>query len=88
MKDAYNQPPVSTADHNAVHLIPAYRTKLQREGVAKNLVKRWDGGAVETLWGFFQCTDWDASTGGSSLKGATEVVTHYITFCEEMTRDG
>lgn len=57
---------------------------MQREGVAKKLVKRWDGDAVETLQGCFQCTDWDVLTDGSSPEEATEVVTHYITFCEEM----
>lgn len=43
VKNAYkarNKPPFSTADHNVVHLIPAYRTNLQREGVVKKLVKK------------------------------------------------
>lgn len=48
------------------------------------MVRRWDGDAAETLQGCFQCTDWDVFTDGSSLEEATEVVTHHITFCEEM----
>lgn len=82
---AYNKPPLSTADHNVVHLIPAYRTKLQREGVVKKLVKKWDDDVVEELQGCFESTDWEVLTQGSSLEEATEVVSHYITFCEEMT---
>ncbi|ONI45662.1 hypothetical protein AN642_00150 [Epulopiscium sp. SCG-B10WGA-EpuloA2] len=39
---AYKKTPVSTADHNVVHLIPAYRTNLQKEGIAKKLAKKLD----------------------------------------------
>lgn len=81
---AYKKPPLSNADHNVVHLIPAYRTKLQREGVAKKLLRKWDDNVVETLQGCFDCTNWEVLTEGNSLEEATDVVTHYITFCEEM----
>lgn len=75
-------PPLSSADHNIVHLIPAYCTKLQREGVAKQQVKRWNDAVVETLHGCFNYTE--VLIQEISLEEATEVVTYYITFCEEM----
>ena len=58
---------MSTADHNVIHLIPAYKTQLQREGVLKTTVKQWDS----------SCTEAD------SLEEATDVATDYFKFCEE-----
>lgn len=81
---ACKKPPLGTADHNVVHLIPAYRTKLQREGIIKKQGKKWDTAAIETLQACFECTEWRALTQGNSLEEATDVVTNYITFCEEM----
>ena len=81
---AFRKPPLSTADHNVVHLIPAYRTKLQREGVIKKQVKKWDSAAIDTLQACFECTEWEVLTQGNSLEEATDVVTDYITFCEAM----
>lgn len=82
VKNAYKEKktPLSTVDHNTIHLIRAYHTKLQREGVVKKLVKVWDNNARETLKGFFDCIDWEMLTQGGSLEQVTDVVTHYITF--------
>ena len=88
VKNAYKackKPPLSTADHNVVHLIPAYRTKLQREGVLKKQVEKWDDDAViETLQACYECTDWEVLMQDNSLEEAADVVTDYIHFCEAM----
>lgn len=73
---AYEKPPLSSADHNVVHLVPAYRTKLQTEGVAKKVVKKWDADVVQTLQGCFDCTNWEVLTEENSLEEATDVVSH------------
>lgn len=77
---AYKKPSLSTADHNVVHLVPVYCTKLQREKQVQL------GGSVvlESFWGCFECTLWDALTEGKSLEKGTDVVSSYITFCTEM----
>ena len=86
VKNAYKackKPPLSTADHNVVHLIPTCHKKLQREGVLKKQVKKWDTAAIETLQACFEWTEWEVLMQGS-LDEATDVVTEYITFCEAM----
>ena len=81
---AYKKPPLSTADHNAIHLVPAYRTTLQREGAVKKQVQQWNEDACETLKACYDCTDWEIFTEGNSLEEAAEVITDYILFCEDM----
>lgn len=81
---AYKKPPLSTADHNAIHLVPAYRTLLQREGVVKKQVKQWSEEAIETLRACYECTDWRTLTDGTSLEEAIDIITDYILFCEDM----
>lgn len=47
-------------------------------------MKKWDTAAIETLQACFEGTEWEVPTQGNSLEEATDVVTNYITFCEEM----
>lgn len=51
---AFKKPPIGTADHYIVHLIPAYRTLVQREEVLKRSVKQWDNASIQTLQACFE----------------------------------
>ena len=63
--DAYKHvslPPLGTSDHNTIHLIPAYRPKIQTEQVVKKDLKVWWCDSVEQPQCYFDCTDWDMLT--------------------------
>lgn len=47
------KPPLSTSDHNIVHLIPTYKTALKRNKPLVKTVTVWDEGNVEALKGCF-----------------------------------
>lgn len=47
----------------------------------KKPVKKWDDKKLQCC---LESTDWDVLTQGSSVEEATDVVTHYISFCEDM----
>lgn len=52
--------------------------------MVKKPVEKWDDGVAEKLQCCLESTNWDVLTQGSSLEEATEVVTHYTSFCEDM----
>ena len=86
--DAYKSvslPPLGTSDRNTIHLIPAYRRKIQREQVVKKDVKVWWCVSVEQPQCYFDCTDWDMILDScDNIHHATDVIPDYITFCEDM----
>ena len=87
IKGAYKSiplPPLSTADHNCIHLIPTYRTCLQRGKVTTRNVKVWTEESKLALQGYLDCTVWDEFIESSQdLDELTDVVSSWITYCED-----
>ena len=88
IKNAYKslkRPPFGDSDHNCIHLVPTYKSKLKSEKPVKRTVRQWTRTASDRLRGCFDCTNWDVFLETSeSLDECTEVVTDYVTFCEEL----
>ena len=87
--DAYKsvrKPPLSTADHCMIHLLPAYKTKLKSSKPVVRTVKQWTRDATDTLKGEFECTLWDVFFEDShSYSDTVDAVTSYILFNQEKT---
>ena len=47
-------------------------------------VREWSHDSTEALRACFECTDWNVLTDASTIDMATEVVTDYVKFCEDM----
>ena len=78
-------PPIGNSDHKTVHLVPAYRPRVKTERVVKKHVRVWSPECVSELQGCFDCTDWDVLIRASeSVNEATDVISSYINFCEDM----
>ena len=78
-------PPVGKSDHNAIHLIPAYRPKIQSDPIVKKSVKVWTPESEEQLRGCFECTEWSMLVDScDSVSDAANVASSYVTFCEDM----
>ena len=77
--------PIGNSDDNTVHLVPAYRPQVKTERVVKNTLRMWSPECVSELRDCFDCTDWDVLIGASeSVNEATDVISSYIIFCEDM----
>lgn len=87
IKGAYKSvplPPLGSADHNCVHLIPVYRTCLQRAKVETRQVKVWSEEATLALQGCLDCTLWEEFVHSSQdIDELTEVVSSWVAYCEE-----
>ncbi|KAK0150901.1 hypothetical protein N1851_007984 [Merluccius polli] len=87
IKGAYKSvplPPLGSADHNCVHLIPAYRTCLQRGKVETRQVKAWSEEATLALQGCLDCTLWEEFVNSSrDIDELTEVVSSWVAYCED-----
>lgn len=85
IKGAYKSlplPPLSTADHNCVQLLPAYRTCLQRGKVVTKKVKLWTEEATQTLQGCLDCTAWDEFVESSQdINELTDVTSSWLGYC-------
>lgn len=78
-------PPLGSADHNCVYLLPTYKTVLKREKVQSRDVKVWTNDAVSWLQGCFDCTDWGMfAESCEDLDDLTDVVCSYSAFCRDM----
>ena len=78
-------PPVGKSDHNSIHLIPAYRPKIETEPIVKKSVKVWTPESEEQLRGCFECTEWSVLVDScENVSEAADVVSSYIGFCEDM----
>lgn len=88
IKKAYKSiplPPLGSADHNCVHLIPSYRTCLQRGKVTTKNIKVWSEEAKKTLQGCLDCTAWEEFIESSrDIHELTDVVSSWITYCEDI----
>ena len=73
------------SDHDTIHLITAYRPKIQTEPVAKKSLKVWSPECVDVLQGCFDCIDWGVFFDAcDNVHDATEAVSDCISFCEDM----
>ena len=73
------------SNHNAIHLIPAYRPKIQTDPIVKKSVKVWTPESEEQLRGCFECTEWSVLVDScDSVGDAADVVSSYVTFFEDM----
>ena len=62
VKEAYKSvplPPLGSADHNCVHLLPIYKTVLKREKTLTKDINVWTEESVACLQECYDCTDWD-----------------------------
>lgn len=72
------------ADHNCVHLLPAYKTVLKKEKTQIKEVKVCSDESVLSVQEYFHCTDWEMfqqSTG--DLDELPDVTCSYATFCRD-----
>ncbi len=84
IKRAYKavaKPPIGTSDHNAVHLIPAYKQTLKIQKPTEKTVKVWTEEALDQLKGCFECTQWETFEQTDNLDEFSTVVTDYINYC-------
>ncbi|KAK0132218.1 hypothetical protein N1851_032982 [Merluccius polli] len=90
VKDAYSStalPPLGRSDHNLVLLSPSYKPVVQQHPVTVRTVRKWSPGAMDTLRGVLEATDWDAlnEPHGEDIDGLTDCVSEYIGFCIDNT---
>ena len=75
--------PFRVTDHAIPALTPTYREKLKTVKPVFRTVDWWGSGKLARL--YMDCTDWEAfKHAGSSLDEYTDVVTSYISFCEDL----
>ncbi|XP_070183447.1 uncharacterized protein [Littorina saxatilis] len=88
IKQAYHatpRAPLGNSDHAMILLTPTYKQKLKAVRPITKTVKKWSKEASETLKGCMDCTDWGVfKEASSSLDEYAEVVTSYVSFCEDM----
>ena len=82
---AVKKAPLSNSDHNVVHLLPSYKTKLKSSKPITKTVKQWNPDSEETLKGEFEATDWDIFFNENSISETADVVGCYIQFNREKT---
>lgn len=89
VKDAYKSlllPPLGSADHSCVFLLPIYKTILRREKVQVKDVKVWTEESILCLQECYECTDWNVfrENCGDDLDELTDVTCSYVAFCRDM----
>ncbi|KAJ8354281.1 hypothetical protein SKAU_G00218480 [Synaphobranchus kaupii] len=83
IKNSYSsraKPSISSSDHNAVHLIPVYKTKLKSSRPVEKTVKVWSEESRETMKGSYLCTDWEVFQ-GENIDHTVTVTMDYMNFC-------
>lgn len=89
VRDAYNSvplPPLGSADHNCVYLLPSYKTVLKRENTRTRDVKVWSEDSILSFQECFSCTDWNifVHSCGDDLDELVDVTCSYMAFCRDM----
>lgn len=88
IKDAYKSmplPPLGSADHNCIQLLPTYCTVLRRENMQTKAVQEWTEESVMCLQECYDCTDWDIfKESCKDLDEMTDAVCSYVAFCTDM----
>ncbi len=74
------RPPIANSDHNVVHLVPIYKSKLKSNKPDK---KVWSSENIEQLKAYFDCTMWGVFYHGS-LNEISAVITDYIDLCVQL----
>lgn len=74
------RPPILNSDHNIVHMIPVYKTKLKRGKPEKKVIRTWTNESREQVKACFDWTNWEVFQEGS-LDEITTVINDYINFC-------
>ncbi len=72
------------SDHNVIHLLPKYRSKLKQQAVVTKDIQVWTNNYVKQLQDCFDDTDWDLFFNtGKDMNEITETISAYIQFCEK-----
>lgn len=72
--------PLGSSDHNIVHLLPTYKSVLQRE----RRVDIWSDESSLALQGCFDCADWSVFQDSSDdIHELTDALCSYIQFCKD-----
>lgn len=77
------RPPILNSDHNVVHMIPVYKTKLKRSKPEKKVIRTWTNESREQLKACFDWTNWEIFR-EDSLDEMTRVTNDYINFCVQL----
>uniref|UniRef100_A0A3B1K1K8 Reverse transcriptase domain-containing protein n=1 Tax=Astyanax mexicanus TaxID=7994 RepID=A0A3B1K1K8_ASTMX len=86
---ATSRPHLGSSDHISVMLTPAYRPVLTKGRPTSKLARVWPEGAMTTLQGCFDCTDWSVFKEAASygkvidIGEYAETVSAYIQKCIE-----
>lgn len=77
------RPPILNSDHNVVHMIPVYKTKLKRSKPEKKVIRTWSNESKEQLKACFDWTNWEIFQEGS-LDEMTTITNDYINVCVQL----
>ena len=72
-------PSLGRSDRNMVHLLPRYRSVVQRDPPVTKTVRDWSKESVNVLKGCFDCTEWGVFVGSSDdVCELFDVVSEYV----------
>ena len=77
-------PPLGNSDHDMVHLLPKYKSKLIKIPIVEKTVRVWDECGKERFRDCLEMTDWNVFT--ESCTNIDELYDHvsgYLLFCEQ-----
>lgn len=83
--DAYKsicRPALGKSDHNVVHLLPSYRTKLRREKTVIKEIKIWTEDCMEEMKCELETTDWLFLNSCDTPHELIDTFTSYLLFNE------
>ncbi|KAI2645121.1 hypothetical protein H4Q32_027825 [Labeo rohita] len=85
IKNAFLAEPQShfgKSDHLAIRLKPTYNKRLQTKPVTVRTINTWTDGAIASLEGCFEATDWNTfKEAANDIHEYTETVSDYISRC-------
>ncbi|KAM3624257.1 uncharacterized protein V6R79_021176 [Siganus canaliculatus] len=85
--DAYKPvtlPPLGSADHHTILLLPAYSPVIRRVKKVTRTIKQWTQEGIMALQGCLESTNWSSLLSPSDdIDDQVDVVSSYINFCEE-----
>lgn len=78
--------PLGRSDHNLVHLLPAYKPRVQQQPASTKVQRRWSTEADQALMDCFETTDWETlrRPHGDNIESLTHCITDYIHFCVDI----
>ena len=84
---SYALPPLGSADHNCVYLVPSYRPIVELVKAIMKSVKNWTVDNIECLKGCFEWTEWDMFYSACDLLDelSTTITDYrYVCFCVDV----